>query len=260
MKNTTDMTENLSLEEDASDLLERVMVLGYGILSYVVGCFALFWLLLGVGGIVPVGISDWQANSVTTAFFVNLSLIVLFGVQHSVMARRTFKNWLTQHIPQAAERATYMLASGVVTLIAVYFWQSLPGIVWQIENNVIQIAVWALYVAGLAYLLLSTLVTNHFELMGLRQVYLYFRRKPYTPLPFTNKFMYRYSRHPMMLGMLIIFWAAPLMTVTHLIMAIVFTLYILIGVYFEEKDLSRNFGDTYRKYKAEISAIIPGMY
>jgi len=150
--------------------------------------------------------------------------------------------------------------SGVVTVVAVYFWQSLPGTVWAIENDITQIVVYAIYAFGIAYLLFATFITNHFELMGLRQVYLYFRNKPYTALPFTKKFMYRSSRHPMMLGMLLLLWAVPVMSVTHLLLSVLFTIYIAVGVYFEERDLIKNFGETYRKYKKEIATFVPGMY
>ena len=153
-----------------------------------------------------------------------------------------------------------MLMSGVVTIMAIYFWQPLPGIVWSVENPVGQVALYALYAIGWAYLLLSTFVTNHFELMGLRQVYLYFMNKPYTSLPFTRKFMYRYSRHPMMLGVLIGMWAIPVMSVSHFIMALLFTTYIAIGVSLEEDDLVKDFGDTYRDYKKEIATFIPKIF
>ena len=145
------------------------------------------------------------------------------------------------------ERATYMLISGIVTLLAINFWQALPGTVWSVDNTIAQIALWSMYALGWTYLLLSTFVTNHFELMGLRQAYLYFRNKPYTKLPFTRKFMYRYSRHPMMLGFLIGLWAVPEMSASHFTLSALFTLYIGVGVYFEERDLLKNFGDTYRK-------------
>ena len=260
MKNTIEITANTNIATESSDFFKRLSVLTYGVMAYGIGCIGLFWLLLGAGGVVPVGLSEWKADSIATSLLVNAGLIVLFGVQHSIMARRGFKQWLTKIIPAATERATYMLASGVVTIIVVYFWQTLPGTVWHIENSVAQIVLWSLYAIGIAYLLLATFITNHFELMGLRQVYLFFRNKPYSALPFTNKFMYRYSRHPMMLGMLIIFWATPVMSVTHLVLAVLFTLYIAVGIYFEERDLIRDFGETYRKYKKDIATFIPGMY
>ncbi|MDH5548176.1 MAG: NnrU family protein [Gammaproteobacteria bacterium] len=260
MKNTSQVYAPTNVSVESTDFFKRFTVLAYGTLAYAVGCTGLFWLILGVGGLAPVGLSEWQAGSIATALLFNTGLIMLFGLQHSIMARGRFKQWLTRVIPAAAERATYMLMSGVVTIVAVYFWQSIPGTIWQVENNVFQVAIYIAYAVGIVYLLLSTLVTNHFELMGLRQVYLYFRGKPYTALPFTKKYMYRYSRHPMMLGMLVLLWATPLMSVTHFVLAGAFTLYIAVGVYFEERDLIKNFGETYHKYKKEIATFIPGMY
>jgi protein-S-isoprenylcysteine O-methyltransferase Ste14 len=241
-------------------VIKRSAVLIYGVMSYNIGVAGLMWLILAMGGLAPVGFSPLQTSSITSALFVNLGLIGLFGVQHSVMARAGFKKWLTGFIPEAAERATYMLMSGVVTMLAIFFWQPLPGTVWSVENLAAQVALWTAYALGWGYLFIATFVTNHFELMGLRQVYLYFTKRPYTALPFTRKFMYRYSRHPMMLGFLIGMWALPVMSVSHFIMSLLFTLYIIVGVYLEEKDLVARFGDTYRRYKKEIATLIPRLY
>lgn len=260
MINTIELAAKTKIDSASTDFGKRLAVLIYGILGYTAGCFGLFWLILGAGGLVPVGISDWQSDSLSTAILVNIGLIALFGFQHSIMARSGFKKWLTGIIPNSAERATYMLMSGIVTCIAIFFWQTIPGTLWQVENEIATTALYALYGFGVVYLLLSTLVTNHFELMGLRQVYLYFRNKPYTALPFTSKYMYRYSRHPMMLGMLILLWAIPVMSATHFVLSVLFTIYMAVGVYLEERDLVKNFGETYRKYKKDIATFIPGMY
>jgi protein-S-isoprenylcysteine O-methyltransferase Ste14 len=176
------------------------------------------------------------------------------------MARDGFKKWIARVIPTAAERATYVLMSGVVTMLAIYFWQPLPGTVWSVENSVAQIVLWSAYAIGWGYLFIATFVTNHFELMGLRQVYLFYVQREYTQLPFTRKLMYRYSRHPMMLGLLIGMWALPVMSLSHFVMSLFFTLYMIVGVYLEEKGLVARFGDTYHKYKEEIATIIPRLY
>ena len=259
MTSTTELTAN-GISFESSGTIKRISVLAYGLLAYSIGCAGLFWLIFALGGLAPVGISSLQTSSVLYALLVDVGLIVMFGLQHSVMARPVFKKWLTRYIPEAAERATFMLMSGIVTISAIYFWQSLPGVVWSVENSVGQVMLWSLYAIGWAYLLASTFVTNHFELMGLRQVYLYFRNKPYTSLPFTRKFMYRYSRHPMMLGVLIGMWAIPAMSLSHFIMALLFTTYIAIGVSLEEQDLVKDFGETYRNYKKEIATFIPKIF
>lgn len=259
------MTQTIELGEAAipvakTNLFKRISVFGYGLLAYSIGCAGLFWLILGMGGLVPIGISSLQTESLAASLATNAFLIILFGIQHSVMARQRFKNWLARFIPAAAERSTYMLMSGFVTLMATFFWQPLPGVVWSVENVVGQIILYTLFTLGCGYLLLATFVTNHFELMGLRQVYLYLIDRPYTKLPFTRKFMYRYSRHPMMLGMLGVIWAVPKMSVTHLVMALLLTAYMVVGVMLEERDLLKAFGDTYRQYKKEIATFIPRVY
>lgn len=253
------MNNPLLDSEDAS-LGKRLAVLAYGFISYTVGCVGLFWLILGLGGLAPVALSGIQTDSTLAALLMNTGLITLFGLQHSIMARAGFKEWLTRYIPAAAERATFMFMSGVVCIVAIYFWQPLPGTVWNIENPFAQVALWSVYALGWTYLLLATFVTNHFELMGLRQVYLYYRNQPHTRLPFTRKFMYRYSRHPMMLGILVGMWSIPQMSVSHLVMSSLLSLYIAIGIFFEERDLVKSFGETYRKYKKEIATFIPGIY
>jgi len=254
------ITDTAELAMQSTNLFKRVTVLLYGVFAYAIGCMGLFWLILGSGEIAPVGLSEWQASNTLLAVLTNTGLIVLFGVQHSVMARPWFKRQLVKIIPQSAERATFMLMSGIATMSAIYFWQDIPGTIWVVESTFAQVVLWSLYTFGWIYLLLSTFVTNHFELMGLRQVYLYFRNQPYKPLPFTRKFMYRYSRHPMMLGVMIGLWAIPMMTVTHFIMSTLFTIYVVIGIYFEEKDLIKDFGEVYQQYKKEIATFVPGMY
>ena len=260
IENTIDAATQYQSTSESPGILKRSAVLFYGILSYNIGVAGLVWLILAMGGLAPVGISPLQASSTISALFINLGLITLFGLQHSVMARAGFKKWITRFLPEATERATYMLMSGIVTITAIYLWQPMPGTIWAVENPVAQFALWTAYALGWSYLFLATFVTNHFELMGLRQVYLYFSNKPYTQLPFTRKFMYRYSRHPMMLGFLIGMWAVPAMSVSHFVMAMLLTVYIVIGVFLEERDLIKRFGTTYRHYKKEIAILIPKIY
>lgn len=260
MSYTDYMTTNIDAPLVTNGFIKRISVFSFGLLAYTIGCAGLFWLILGLGGLAPVSLSSFQTESLFLSIAINLGLITLFGLQHSVMARSHFKEWIVQFIPQAAERATYMLMSGVATIIAIYFWQPVPGTVWSVESGITQVALWSVYAIGWAYLLLSTFITNHFELMGLRQVYLYFRNIPYTRLPFTRKYMYRYSRHPMMLGVLLGMWAVPVMSTSHFIMATLLTVYMTIGVFLEERDLVKNFGETYRSYKKEIATFIPRIF
>lgn len=246
--------------EPSTGLAKRLLVLGYGAFAYLIGVTALSWFILAMGGLVPSGFSPFQASTVAGAVIINVSLIVLFGLQHSIMARPGFKRLLAKVIPEAAERSTFLLFTGLILGLTIWAWQPLPGTAWSVENTAGLITLWALYGLGWGYLLVATFVTNHFELMGLRQVYLYFVNKPYTKLPFTQRFMYRYSRHPMMLGLLIGMWCVPVMSVTQLVIASLFSIYVFTGIYFEERDLIAAFGDTYKKYKSEIATLIPKLY
>ena len=251
---------NRTLDTPAAGLLQRSAVLGYGILAYNTGFLALLWLILSAGGLAPAVYSPLATGSVQAGIAVNLALIMLFGIQHTIMARQSFKRWLSRHLPAAMERSTFVLLSGVCLALAVWLWQPLPGIVWSVENSAANLAIWCLFALGWSYLLAATFVTNHFELFGLRQVYLHFIGKPYSALPFTRKFMYRYSRHPMMLGLLTGLWAVPVMSATHFALAGLLTLYSIVGVIFEERDLLRQFGNTYRAYQKEIAALVPGLF
>ena len=260
MSYTIETTADAVYLDENPGIMKRTAVLTYGILAYNVGVAGLLWIILAAGGLAPVGLSGLETGSVISALLVNLGLITLFGVQHSVMARQTFKNWMTRYIPEAAVRSTFMLMSGVASITAIYFWQPLPGTIWAVENAEAQVVLWIAYALGWSYLLVSTFVTNHFELMGLRQVYLYFKNVPYTSLAFTRKYMYSYSRHPMMLGVLVGMWCIPVMSVTQFVMASLMSLYVFIGIFFEERDLVKEFGKTYRQYKNDIATFIPRLY
>lgn len=260
------MTHEYALETDEinsspdTSWSKRGVVLVYGLTGYLVGLVSLLWFILAMGGIAPTAISPLQSSATFDAIAINVGLIVLFGLQHSIMARPVFKKMMHNILPQATERATFLLFTGLTLMFAIVFWQPLPGLVWQVENASLMIGLWVLYGLGWTYLLLATFVTNHFELMGLRQVYFYVRNLPYQKVKFTNKFMYSYSRHPMMLGLLVGMWCVPTMNISHFVMASLLTLYLFIGIFFEEKDLMKEFGDSYSKYKKEVATLIPKIY
>jgi len=186
-----------------------------------------------------------------------MSLIVLFGLPHSLMARRSFKQWWTKIIPPATERSTYMLQSGLMALLLIWQWRPITQTVWLVENSVGSTLIWGLFWLGWLIAFISTLLINHFELTGLQQVYAYVRGQTSAPLSFRTPFLYKIVRHPMQLGVMLAFWAAPHMTVGHLTFAIGMTTYILIGLYFEERDLVHRFGDTYQKYQHTTPKLIP---
>ncbi|WP_455211563.1 methyltransferase [Kaarinaea lacus] len=256
---TIQMTPKMTVQSDSPGIIKRSVVLLYGVASYGIGVTGLMWIFLAMGGFSPVGFGPLKTETLLGAITIDFGLIALFGLQHSVMARNAFKRKLKTILPAAVERSTYVMFSGVFMSLAIYLWQPLPGAVWVVENQTAQYALWALYAAGWSYLFVATFITNHFELMGLRQVYLYFINKPYTTLPFVKKYMYRYSRHPMMLGILVGMWALPVMSVSHFIMAVLLTLYIIAGVFLEERDLVKQFGRTYQAYKKDVAALIPKM-
>jgi protein-S-isoprenylcysteine O-methyltransferase Ste14 len=245
-----EIIENVSMQEHG--LGERVFALGYSLFSYAIGAGALFWLIFAAGGLAPLGFAEISNGNGFIGLAVNVVLVLLFGVQHSVMARSGFKRKLVRYIPAHLERSTFVLVSGVLTLVIIALWQNVGTTVWTIENTLAAVALQVGYWFGIAYLLSSSFVTNHFELFGLRQAWLYFTNRPYTPLEFKQRLMYRYSRHPMMLGFLFIFWCSAEMTVTRFTLALLFTIYIFEGIRHEEGGLIEEFGDKYRQYRNEI--------
>jgi methanethiol S-methyltransferase len=234
-----------------------------GVFLYGAVCYAVFFatFLYGIGFIgnvaVPKTIDSGRTGSLMQALLVNAGLLSVFALQHSIMARQWFKRMWTRIIPEAAERSTYVLASSVALIAMFAFWQPIGGRVWQVDSATGQATVYALYAAGWAIVLLSTFMINHFDLFGLRQVWLYFRGREYTHLPFKTPFFYRYVRHPLYFGWLLVFWAAPVMTAAHLFFAVVTTAYILVAIQFEERDLVAMHGEKYRRYREQVPMIVP---
>ena len=243
--------------------MKKLLVLLYGIINYNLGSIALVYLIAFLFNLyVPVSIdasplliSD-SSNTVLAAS-VNIVLITLFGLQHSIMARPAFKKWLGRYLPEAAERSSFMLATAFVTFILCLLWQPMPAIIWQAENAAVYNSLLAIGLAGWALVFYSTFLINHFDLFGLRQVWLYFRGRKYTHLPFQLNSLYKYVRHPIMSGVFIGIWFTPVMTVGHLLFALGMSVYILIGVYHEEKDLVRNFGERYLNYIRSTAKFFP---
>ena len=241
----------------SSGFMSRTGVLLYGVLSYGVGMSSLFWMILSLAGLVPMGLAGVQVSNVLLASALNIALLVAFGVQHSVMARPWFKARMTRWLPEAAERSTFVLSSGLVLWNAIAFWQPLPGIVWQVEAAWAVWTLWGLFGLGWGYMLLATFAIDHFDLFGLRQVWLNWRERAYEPVQFKRRLMYRHSRHPIMLGVLVGIWATPVMSAAQLTLAVILTAYVVIGLVFEERDLIDNLGDAYRAYRKEVGAFTP---
>lgn len=236
---------------------KRISIFIYGLTSYAL-FFATFLYAIGFVGnfLVPRTIDGTPLLPLWQALLVNMALLLLFAVQHSVMARPVFKRWITRFIPEAAERSTYVLLSSVALIVLFALWQPMGGMVWQVTNVSTQIALYTLFVLGWSTVLVSTFLINHFDLFGLRQVWFALRDKPYRPLKFTTPGPYRWVRHPLYVGWLLAFWATPTMSATHLLFALVTTAYILVAIRFEERDLIAAHPE-YKAYQREVPMLLP---
>ena len=240
--------------------MKKLLVLIYGITNYNLGSAALVYLIAFLFNLfVPYSIDSGEAGNAWLAAAINLGLITLFGLQHSIMARPAFKKRLARYLPAAAERSTFMLGAAVVTFALCLLWQPIPHVLWQAENTILYNTLLAIGLSGWALVFYSTFLINHFDLFGLRQVWLYFVGKEYTHLPFKLNSLYRYIRHPIMTGVFIGIWFTPVMTVGHLLLALGMSTYIIIGVYHEEKDLIHAFGDRYLRYIRSTGKFLPSL-
>jgi protein-S-isoprenylcysteine O-methyltransferase Ste14 len=237
--------------------MKRMPLFLYGVACYAV-FFAVFLYAIGfIGNFwVPKSMDSPRDVPLTTALLVNLGLLGLFAVQHSVMARPAFKRWWTRMVPEPAERSTYVLFSSLALIALFWFWQPMGGIIWNIDSAAGANAMYIVYAAGWLLLLYSTFLINHFDLFGLRQVWLHLRGKPYTAVPFRMPWLYRQVRHPLYVGWLMIFWATPTMTIAHLLFALMTTAYILVAIQLEERDLIDAHPE-YAEYRKEVSMIVP---
>jgi methanethiol S-methyltransferase len=230
--------------------------------SVAVYAFSVAVLLYAAGFIVGRGVAknidQGPASPWPVAVLIDVLLVLLFAVQHSVMARPWFKRWLTRFVPASAERSTYVLATSIALALMLWLWRPIPATVWHASGPAAGCLL-ALYGLGWLVALTSTFLINHFDLFGLRQAFLSARGMDYAPPGFTERLFYRVVRHPLMTGFLIVFWAAPAMTVGHLVLSLAITAYILTGIAFEERELASDLGDAYRSYRARVPALIPGL-
>ena len=240
--------------------MRRSMILAYGVLSYAVGLGSLVYMIGWLANlIVPRSIDSPGNGSLGIALLVNIALFVAYGLQHSLMARPGFKAWLKKFIPEAAERSTYVLASGIGLLAVMFLWQPMAFEVWHVTNPLGKAALYVLYAVGWANLVGSTFVINHFDLFGLRQVWLEFRGREYTHLDFATPGPYRIVRHPLYVGWITLAWATPTMTIAHLIYAVISTTYILVAIRYEERDLIAFHGAAYADYRSRTPMLVPGL-
>jgi len=235
-------------------------------LLYAVAAYAVFFVtfLYAVGfvggfGPVPTTIDGAAAGPVGTAILVDLALLGLFGLQHSIMARPAFKRRWTRIVPKSAERSTYVLLASLILLATFTWWRPIPGTVWDLQSGAARTVMWALFGAGWAIVFLGTWMIDHWGLFGLRQAWTRFRGREFRHPDFQTRGFYRFVRHPLMLGFIVAFWATPTMTYGHLLFAAVSTAYILVALQFEERDLMTYHGEAYREYRRTTPGLIPGL-
>lgn len=238
--------------------MRRLIVLTYGTTAYVF-FFMTFLYAIGfvTGIVVPKTIDTGSTATLTRAVIVDLLLMTLFAVQHSVMARKQFKEWWTRYVPKEVERSTYVLLSSLALALLFWQWRPVPMHVWNVTDPMLSGALTGLSLSGWLLVLLSTFLINHFELFGLQQVFRHFRAKAMPKPSFRTPLFYRVVRHPLYLGFIIAFWATPAMSVGHLLFAAVTTTYILLAIQLEEHDLRQLFGEEYRRYAARVPMLLP---
>jgi protein-S-isoprenylcysteine O-methyltransferase Ste14 len=239
--------------------MKKSFILLYGVFAYIIALIGQVWFILYLGEweFMAERISDTQNSSLLLAFFINILLVMIFGLQHTVMARDFFKNWLTKFIPEAAERSTYVLLSGLALMLVAYFWEPIDGHLWQVENETVAMLLTIASLLGWTFSVVATFIINHFELFGLQQVYLNFLEKETPQIDFQERLFYTFVRHPIQLGVLLGIWFTPNMTFGHLLFSTLFTMYILLGLHYEEKDLLAELGETYALYMQRVSKLIP---
>ena len=240
-------------------MLKRISYFTYGVTCYGIFFLCFLYAIGFVGNLwVPKSIDATPTTPFMSALIIDVLLLGLFAVQHSVMARPAFKRAWTRIVPKELERSTYVLFSSLALGIMFAYWQPLGGFIWQVEDVSAQIALYTVFAFGWALVLVSTFMINHFDLFGLRQVTLYLMGREYTHLNFTTKLLYKNLRHPIYLGFIFAFWATPVMTATHLLFAVATTAYILIGIQLEEKDLKKMLPE-YREYSKRVPMLIPSI-
>ena len=239
-------------------LISRVLVLIYGVLSYFIGVAGLACIILALIDFIPFGFLS--SSELSNPIVINLILVAAWGFIHTIMARDKFKQIITKIIPEPAERPTYILVAGISSILMIGLWQIVPGVIWAPTSTILVASIWVVFVFGWVYLLAATFAINHFDLFGLRQVYLNFKNQPRAPLEFTKRFMYKTTRHPIQTGVLIGIWALPNMTATKIILSLGFTAYIFSGLYFEEKDLIKDIGKPYQDYMQETGKLFPKIF
>jgi protein-S-isoprenylcysteine O-methyltransferase Ste14 len=242
-----------------SRTMNRYLAVVYGTLSYILFLVVFLYLMGFVGGLAPRSVDNAVVAPMGLAILIDVALVTLFAVQHSVMARPAFKTWWTRIVPTPIERSTYVLVASLVLVVLYWQWREIPAVVWEVTWQPARLVIWTLFWLGWAIVLGSTFMINHFELFGLKQIFAAWRARPTVDTGFRATLLYRVVRHPLMLGFLIAFWAAPTMTAGHLVFAAAMTGYILIALQLEEHDLMAALGTRYAEYRQRVPMLIPGL-
>ena len=239
-------------------MFKRLLFFAYGVTSYLIFLATFLYAIAFVGGfVVPRRLDGPLDTSLPAALATDCALLTLFAVQHSVMARRWFKERWTQIVPWIIERSTYVLCASLALLLLFWQWRPIGIPIWSIESGGARVALWTLFAAGWATVLIVTFLINHFELFGLRQVWLPLLGKPYVRVSFRTPLPYRFVRHPLYFGFLLAFWMTPTMTLAHLVFAVATTAYIVLAIQFEERDLVTEHGASYEEYRRTVPMLLP---
>jgi len=240
--------------------MKRLAIFVYGLIGYLSFLGTFLYAIAFVGGFgIPRTLDSQPVMPTAPAIAIDLGLLALFAVQHSVMARPWFKRWWTKFVPEAAERSTYVLFSSVAMVAIFAFWQPIGGVVWQVQNPTAKAAILSSFAFGWALVFVASLLINHFDLFGMRQVWLYLRGVEYTHPEFDTPGLYRFVRHPLYIGWLMAFWSATTMTAAHLLFSVMTTAYILLAIRCEEHDLKQSLGEPYRKYRESVPMLVPSL-
>jgi protein-S-isoprenylcysteine O-methyltransferase Ste14 len=238
--------------------MKRILVFAYGLISYVIFLGTFLYLAAFLGNVFAVGGMDSPATDhVVPALLIDALLVAVFSLQHSIMARPQFKKWWTKFVPEPMERSSYVMFSNLALILLFWQWRPVGGVIWDLQDPVGRVIFHGLSGVGFLIVLVTTFLINHFDLFGLRQVWLYLRGKPYTALTFTKPGPYKVIRHPMYVGWITAFWATPTMTIAHLVFAVGMTIYILVAIWFEERDLVEFHGEAYAEYRKTVPMLIP---
>ena len=239
-------------------MVKRIPFFVYGLACYVLFLGTFLYAIAFIGNLgTPTALDGPSTDPLGTALAINVGLLGLFAIQHSVMARPAFKRLWTRIVPKPIERSTYVLFSSLALILLFWQWRPLGGSVWSVDSTGATIVLRTLFAFGWGLVLLATFLIDHFDLFGMRQVWLYLRGTPYTARPFATPWLYRYVRHPLYVGWFFAFWATPTMTSAHLLFATATSVYILLAIQFEEHDLVGEFGDTYSEYRQRTPMLVP---